>query len=287
MKQAIGILHPGFMGAAVAKTMKTGNRQVFWASEKRSVSTRRRAEKIGLVEVSTLVELCHQVNTIVCICPPHVASEIADAVLDTGFTGLYVDLNAISPKRATEIGDKLESANITFVDGSIIGSSIAPDKTCMYLSGTHADRAANLFDRSLFEIEVIGTEIGQASALKMCYSGSEKSLLALHLSICKVASRYGVLDALEKQWIRRSQDDVERVLSKEEADYVERKKQSIVFLSNRMWRFSSEMKEIATTFSEAEMPDGFFQSSADIYQRCAHFKDLLTSPSFDEILNSL
>src|SRR5947199_4034271 len=49
------------------------------------------------------------------ICPPHAALDVARAVAPFG--GLYVDANAVSPARATEIA----AMQPAYVDGGIVG----------------------------------------------------------------------------------------------------------------------------------------------------------------------
>ena len=43
--------------------------------------------------------------------------------------------------------------------------------------------------------------------------------------------------------------------------------------ASKAWRFSGEMAEIAATFREADLPDGFHQAAADIYLRLSDLKD--------------
>ena len=96
----IGILHPGEMGISVAASAINSGHQVYWASENRSDKTRLRAEKYGLIEIDTLLQLCQTCEIIFCICPPHAAEDVANSVIEHGFKGYYLDANAISPQRA-------------------------------------------------------------------------------------------------------------------------------------------------------------------------------------------
>ena len=43
--------------------------------------------------------------------------------------------------------------------------------------------------------------------------------------------------------------------------------------AGKAWRFEGEMLEIAKTFLDAELPDGFHKASSEIYKRMADFKD--------------
>ena len=175
----IGVLHPGQMGISVAASAINSGHQVHWASEGRSDKTHRRAEKHHLIKIETLFELCQTTEIIFSVCPPHAAEDIAKSVIETGFKGLYLDANAISPQRSIRIGQMLEENDIHFVDGGIIGGPAwTPNETWLYLSGRDADRIAECFIRGPLETKIIGGEIGKASALKMCYAAYSKGTTA-------------------------------------------------------------------------------------------------------------
>src|SRR5437660_1438222 len=109
------------MGVTVAASLKNGGNEVLWASEGRSGSTRDRAARAGLTDAGGLGELCHRCKTLISVCPPEFASLQADEVLATGWRGLYVDANAISPEHVRSIAARVEGRGADFVDGGIIG----------------------------------------------------------------------------------------------------------------------------------------------------------------------
>jgi hypothetical protein len=55
----------------------------------------------------------------------------------------------------------------------------------------------------------------------------------------------------------------------------------------KAWRFEGEMKEIASKFHEAGVPDGFHIGAAEIYQRMAKFKDSDEIPSLADVFEAL
>ena len=263
MKRTVGIVNPGAMGIAVARSMKNSGNVVLWASAGRSAATRRRAETAGLIEVATLNELCDQAEIVICVCPPHSADSVADAIIATGFNGLYCDANAISPMRVLEIGRKMTIANITFVDGSIIGlPPTRRNQSCLYLSGEHAATIATLFTEGPLDAEVVGTEVGKASALKMCYAAVTKGTNALITATFGLADQHGVLDVLMNEWSRGG------------SDLAAKREQAVVRVAaNKAWRFAGEMDEIADTFADKGLPDGIHQASAEIYRRVGHLRE--------------
>ena len=93
----VGVLHPGEMGAALGAALRAKGETVLWASTGRSPATAYRASTAGLTDVVTVEELARRSEVILSICPPHAALEVARSV--AGFDGIYVDANAVSPRR--------------------------------------------------------------------------------------------------------------------------------------------------------------------------------------------
>ena len=274
--QHIGVLHPGAMGISLAATASNSGHKTYWVSHQRSPQTRLRAEKQGLVEVQRITELCENCSVIVSVCPPHAALEGAEQVCNSSFKGLYVDVNAISPQHVTQIEQLMSEVGIDFVDGGIIGPPAwSPQTTWLYLSGPSAGQASNCFSGGPLEVEVIGSEIGKASALKMCFAANSKGTTALLCAIMAAAERMGVREELENQWSRNGSDFARSAVNR------------IRKVTAKAWRFSGEMEEISSTFQAAGLPAGFHLAASDIYQRIARFKDAGDPPPIEEILAAL
>src|SRR5262249_8365131 len=207
-----------------------------WVSEGRSDATRARAARFELHEARTLQELCRQCPIIVSVCPPHAAEDLARDVVRAGFHGSYVEANAIAPQRSIQIGNTMMQADVRFIDAGIIGfPAWKPHTTCLYLSGPHANEVAACFAAGPLDTKVLGTEIGKASALKMCYAANTKGTVALLAGILATAESLGVRDALFEQW--RSEDPAQ-------PDQVVKRIQNN---APKAWRFVAEMKEISQT----------------------------------------
>ena len=72
------------------------------------------------------------------VSPPHAALDIA-RVRSTGFSGVYLDANAISPTNAGGMAAIVEDGGASYVDGGIIGTPpVAPGFIRLYLSGPRA-----------------------------------------------------------------------------------------------------------------------------------------------------
>jgi len=274
--EQIGILHPGDMGISIAASAQNSGHTVYWASAGRSAATQRRAAKFELRDAQTLAQLCAECSIIVSVCPPDAAETVAEQVIDHGYQGIYLDANAIAPQRAERIGQAMATANISFVDGGIIGGPAwQPGTTWLYLSGPQAETAAACFAAGPLATQVIGETIGKASALKMCYAAYTKGTTALLAAVVATADQLDVGEELYQQWAR------------EEADAAKRNVQRVRGVTAKAWRFAGEMEEIAATFRAAGLPDGFHLAAADLYRRIAHFKDAAATPAIEEVLSAL
>jgi 3-hydroxyisobutyrate dehydrogenase-like beta-hydroxyacid dehydrogenase len=271
----IGILHPGEMGISIAATMKNTGHNVYWASEGRSPQSRQRAEKHGLLDADSLAQLCEICSVIVSVCPPDSAQDVAVSVLKHGFKGLYIDANAIAPKRAQYIAEEMTQAGVSFVDGGIIGGPAwKPDSTWLYLSGAEAEKAAACFSAGPLETRVIGEEVGKASALKMCFAAYSKGTTALLCGVMAAAEALGVREELSQQWSHGG------------SNFAKENESRVRNVTAKAWRFAGEMDEIAATFADAGLPDGFHKAAGDLYQRISDFKDA-SSPALEDVLAAL
>lgn len=272
----VGIINPGAMGISIAASARAAGHELYWASAGRSAGTRQRAEAHSLLEVESLTELCAVCELLLCVCPPHAAATVADAVIKAGFSGCYCDGNAIAPGQALQIGERLMAAGINFVDGSIIGPPAWKEgSTRFYLSGPSAGQIADLFAGTVTEAIAIGGEIGKASALKMVFAAQTKGFTALLSAIQGAAEALGVREDLDREWARRDPD-----VAKQRVNQVRG-------VTGKAWRFAGEMREIAATFESAGMPPGFFEAAHDVYQRLAQFKDADETPELEEVLTAL
>ncbi len=277
MTQSIGILHPGAMGSAVAKTMVNSGYEVLWVSTGRSEASRQRAEAAGLVGVETLTELCQRCAAIVSVCPPHAAADVAEGVIEAGFQGLYLDGNAISPQKTNRIGQAITEAGGTYVDGGIIGGPpVERDTTWLYVSGPQAEKTTAFFAAGPLECEVISDEIGKASALKMCFAAHTKGTTALLSAILGGAELMNVRGDLERQWSRHGSTF---------AIDTQRRVQGTAH--QRAWRFKGEMEEMVETFASIGLPAGFFEAATEVYRRLSHFKDAPETPDILQIVEAL
>ena len=248
----VGLLHPGEMGAAVGAALRERGVTVLWASTGRSPATAARAERAELEDAGDVAELCRRSEILLSVCPPHAAVEVARGA--AGFTGLYVDANAISPGTARTIA-RLQTQ---FVDGGIVGPPPEqPGTTRLYLAGGEAEPIAELFAGTKLDARVISGEPGAASALKAAYAGWTKGSGALLLTVRELARAEGVEDQLLEEWR----------LSLPKLD--ERSASAARSASRKGWRWVGEMEEIARSMAAHDLPTGFHEAAAKVFRRAA------------------
>jgi 3-hydroxyisobutyrate dehydrogenase-like beta-hydroxyacid dehydrogenase len=235
------------MGAAVGSLLVKRAHDVLWLPNGRSQETHRRADQVGLTPVEDL----NDAETILSVCPPHAALDVARVL--QGTHALVIDANAVSPMTARQIGALIGDR---WVDGSIIGPPpLQEGTTRLYLSGPRAAEAARLFDDTNWEPIILTGSPVAASALKMAYAAWTKGSAALLLGAIASARAGGVEDALRAEW-RRSLPDLE-----------ERGRQAADSAARKGWRWVGEMEQIAATFADAGLPPGFHEVAAAMFDR--------------------
>jgi 3-hydroxyisobutyrate dehydrogenase-like beta-hydroxyacid dehydrogenase len=248
----IGLLHPGEMGAAIGAALVGGGHRVLWASAGRSAQSAARAEAAELVDAGTVSALADGSDVILSVIPPAEATTVAAQV--AGFSGLYVDANAISPETARSVAGIIVAGGAGFVDGGIVGAPPAPGRPGrVYLSGAEAGRIAELFAGTLVDAVVAGAEIGDASAVKLAYAGWTKGSAALLLTMREYARRAGVEQVLLAEW-ERSQPQLPEMWEGASRS-----------ATNKGWRWVGEMQEIAAGLEAVELPGGFHEAAAEVF----------------------
>lgn len=275
MTLKVGILHPGEMGSYVARTVRASLGAAWFCPTGRSEATRERAREAGLTTSPSLQTLVDSCEVLLSVCPPHAAMELAQEVRACNFRGTYVDANAVSPELMRRMQTELSGAGITLVDGGIIGLPTAAGKATLYLSGPDAGKLLPLFSAGPLHAELLGPEVGQASALKQCYAAWNKGRTALVAGVLAAAEHLQVREALEQRW------------EMEEAGSVDSLHARLQFVARKAWRFGGEMDEIAATFRDCGLPAGHFEAAASLYRRESAFKDVARAPEVEAILAAL
>jgi 3-hydroxyisobutyrate dehydrogenase-like beta-hydroxyacid dehydrogenase len=255
--QTIGLLHPGEMGAAVGRGLTEQGHTVLWVSEDRSPATAQRAEAAGLTDAGSLGALLGRAEVVLSVCPPQAAQAVAADVAKGGFSGLFMDANAIAPRTVRAVAATVTQAGATFVDGGIIGPPPGANHgPRLYLAGAGSETVAALFTGTAVTTCLVDGDAGAASAVKMAYAAWTKGSAALMLAARALARTQRVEGTLLAEW-GASQPQL--------SARVEAAAQSA---AAKGWRWDPEMNEIALAMADAGLPDGFHLAAAEVY-RCA------------------
>ncbi|HEX9192321.1 MAG TPA: DUF1932 domain-containing protein [Burkholderiales bacterium] len=273
--KTVAILHPGEMGAAIGACLLSRGLRVVWASAGRGAQTRSRASASGIEDLGPLERALGVADAVISVCPPHGALALARKVAAAGFRGIYVDANAISPATARAVGNAVEAAGASFVDGGIIGPPPAQSgRSRIYLSGAKAGEIVALFAGTPMEAIALEAPAGAASALKACYAAWTKGATALLAAIRALAGHEGVEAALLAEW-KLSQPELEK------------RSEAVTVQARKAWRWIGEMEEIAASFEAAGLPGGFHLAAAEIYRGLEAFKGRAKPPALSEIIEAL
>jgi len=190
-------LKVGFLGfGEVASTLSEGllarGVEVSTCLEGRSQRSVELAKSTGVNLFDSLTELVESSDIILSVVIPAEAVSVAKKV-GTGFEGVYVDLNNVSPGTVKEAFSHISNGKT--VDGAIMGGIKNGLGTPIIASGEFAADFAEMNQYGM-NIEVIGTEPGQASGLKMLRSAYTKGVSALLFEAFYAAYQMGVDETL-------------------------------------------------------------------------------------------
>jgi 3-hydroxyisobutyrate dehydrogenase-like beta-hydroxyacid dehydrogenase len=160
----------------------------------------------------------------------------------------------------------------TSPDVLVIGGPAWTPGTRLVLSGPRAAAVADVFAAGPLATEVLGPELGTASALKMAYASVTKGTTALLVAALAAAEGHGVRGALLRQW------------DLDEAGSGDARAERARRVTRKAWRFAGEMEEISATYEAAGVPGGFHAAAAELYRRLATFKDAAAPPALADVL---
>jgi 3-hydroxyisobutyrate dehydrogenase-like beta-hydroxyacid dehydrogenase len=259
--RTVALVSPGDMGQAVGALLVHGGVRVVICLAGRSDRTRALARAAGFTEVLTLDALVRESELVLSIVPPvqavAVARDIAAALGATGSRLTYVDCNAIAPRTAREVAAVIEPTGSGFVDSGIIGGPPRDGHSPrFYASGPDRADFGALRDAGL-DVRLLGDEVGEASAVKMCYAALTKGTTAIATELLIAARKLGVYDTLVAE-LRDSQP----AQAKRMAD-------AVPAMPGKAHRWIAEMEEIARTFEDVGLTPLIFQGAAEMYRLTA------------------
>ena len=122
-------------------------------------------------------------------------AEAAGRYLEPG--QFFLDINSVSPETKRADAAAVARSGANYVEAAVM-APVAPYglKVPMLLGGTEAAALAAILTPAGMKMEPVATEIGEASAIKMCRSVMIKGIEALAIECFTTARRYGVEDRI-------------------------------------------------------------------------------------------
>jgi 3-hydroxyisobutyrate dehydrogenase-like beta-hydroxyacid dehydrogenase len=257
--ERIGFMTPGDMGQAVAMQLKQKGFTVCTALEKRSERSRKMAKDIGLVDLGSIARLTAECDLIMSVMNPGAATEFATeaaaAIKSQSKKPIFIDCNAIAPDTMREIDALMKGAGSRCLDGGLIGPPPrGAAKVHLYVSGPGSADIAEIGNAQLL-VHVMSERLGDASAVKICYSAFNKGTQGLLLEALMAAQRLGVYDALEKQLLGSRADTYNWLLG------------ALPSMPPKAYRWVPEMYQIAKTSGVAR--PAHLPNEADMFELIA------------------
>ena len=260
--KTVAIISPGDMGHAVGRMLGLHGYEVITCLANRSERTKRLAAEGGIRDCPTMAEMLERADIVLSIVPPgfatQAADEVAESMSESGHCPPYADCNAVSPETAKAIAKQISDAGADFIDGGILGPppSETRSNTRFYFSGERAELLAVLDGKGIV-VRLLGTEIGRASGIKMCYAALTKGTHALQTAVITLAEALGLTEEVSHEFQTSQEASYKQIAS------------SAPRLPVVAWRYIDEMKQIAQTFEAAGVTPKFHEGAVDIYTHLA------------------
>ena len=256
--ETVAILSPGDMGHAVGQLLREHELKVVTCLTGRSQRTKDLAELAGIADVPDLNDMVAQSQIILSISVsemvPSICQQVADAIKATNANVLFSECNAISPQLSRQMEPIITEAGGRYIDASIVGGPpLNGSSPRFYASGDNTAEFEGLANFGL-DVRTAGTEVGQASGIKMCYAAMTKGSSALYSELLMAAEMMGLSDFVKSEF-QSSQPTV-----------LQRMERGLPGVPAKARRWVSEMEEIKDTFEHLGLTPHLFQGVADMYR---------------------
>lgn len=222
-------------------------------------SPRTAALATGLELLPELADVVAVADLLISVVPPDQAVGNARTLTALarrlGRQPLLADLNAIAPSTVRQVQAELAGSGCQLLDGSISGGPPGPDRSqdsIVYLSGPAA-AAVGALAAPHVELRVVGTELGTASAVKMCTASVYKGLSALLLQALQTAEFHGVTEVVLADLARDLPEHIDQIAA------------VIAMAASKSGRYAGEMRQIALTQGAAGAQPALFEGIAAVY----------------------
>lgn len=175
----IGFIGFGKVSRNLCELINSKDITFITSDEGRSEKTIENISKSNVEILDTFEEVAMKSDILISANSPKIALDVAEKYGKFN-TGIYLDLNNISPDTTKAIGNCVND----FVDGAIIGK-IDSDNPILYISGLNSEKL--LFFNEFIKTRKISNNIGDVSVLKLLRSSYTKTLSALLIESFEIA----------------------------------------------------------------------------------------------------
>jgi 3-hydroxyisobutyrate dehydrogenase-like beta-hydroxyacid dehydrogenase len=222
---------------------------------------RARLDRVTVEIVADTARLVSGCDIVLSLVTPGVASLAAEEAASAWSKGLYIDFNSITPKEKQRLAARFPADS--YIDGAILGSiagegSAAP----LALSGPRASEAQACLSAIAFTASAVGTEVGAASALKMCRSIFMKGLECLFVESLVAADGFNVtepvLSSIEETIMSYGVRPLAKMLVTTHAAHCERRSEEMEGVTRMLEEtgISGRMSQTARDFLAASFQSG-------------------------------
>jgi 3-hydroxyisobutyrate dehydrogenase-like beta-hydroxyacid dehydrogenase len=148
----------------------------------------------GVRAAASMADLCRPADLIISAVTASNTLAVAQAAaLHIRRGAIFLDLNSASPATKQQAAQVIDAAGGHYVEAGVM-TSVPPYgiRVPMLLGGGHAAALAKTLQGLGMDAKAVATEIGVASAIKMCRSVMIKGLEALVIESYSTARKYGV-----------------------------------------------------------------------------------------------
>jgi 3-hydroxyisobutyrate dehydrogenase-like beta-hydroxyacid dehydrogenase len=160
----------------------------------RATRIRNRAREAGGEVFDSAREVAAHSDTILSVVTPEASVAVAkDAAVHLNPGQIYIDLTSSFPDEMKTVATLVEPSGAGFVDGAMMGAlPVYGHKVLIYVAGLHAGKAARILNAHGMNLQVVGEEAGQASAIKLILSIATKGFGALLVEMLLASHHYQV-----------------------------------------------------------------------------------------------
>ena len=254
----IGVMSPGDMGHSVASALNEIGCEVVTVLSGRSELSQIRAKRSNMMDLGSLQEMVSVSDFIFSIMPPekaeNFAKEVAGAINTSDKTPVFVDCNAISPDTTLSIASVIKAAGADFLNVGIIGPPPGRGSTTKFYASGEDANSLQFINQNDIRLVLVGDELINASAIKMCYAALTKGTMTLHASVLIAAELLGISEAVQNE-IEESQPFHWGAMKK-----------NISMLACDADRWAGEMDQISDTFGSAGLTPYLHKGAADVFR---------------------